>query len=55
MRINLQSIRRVFRNITLVTLTFLTAQSDGLHAQVYLTENFDSSWTGIPAAPPGWT
>jgi hypothetical protein len=26
-----------------------------LNAQVYLTENFESAFTGTPAAPPGWT
>ncbi|MCX8079893.1 MAG: T9SS type A sorting domain-containing protein [Bacteroidia bacterium] len=26
-----------------------------LKSQIYLTENFESAFTGTPAAPPGWT
>src|SRR5687768_2785761 len=25
------------------------------HAQTYLIEDFEGSWSGVPAAPAGWT
>ncbi len=37
----------IFINLLLITCC--------LNAQVYLTENFESAFTGTPAAPPGWT
>lgn len=40
------------KNLLFIKLLIFTGW---LNAQVYLTENFESAFTGTPAAPPGWT
>lgn len=36
-------------------LLILLGASQQIKAQVYLLENFDSAFVGVPGAPPGWT
>ncbi|MBJ7427353.1 MAG: T9SS type A sorting domain-containing protein [Bacteroidia bacterium] len=55
MKINLQSVKFLMRNIILAGVASLAFGLKNLHAQVYLTENFDNPWVGSPTAPVGWT
>jgi hypothetical protein len=38
----------------LLPLLFIILSFNGVRAQTYLTEDFEGTWTGSPAAPSGW-
>ena len=39
----------------LAVIALIAISSNNLFSQTYLTEDFESAWSGSPAAPPGWT